>query len=53
VDRVEAGDELEIDVTAGTVRNHTRDETYAFVSIADFALEMIEAGGLLEYIRQR
>ena len=52
VDRVEAGDELEIDVTAGTIRNHTRDETYSFVPIADFALEMIEAGGLLEYIRR-
>jgi len=53
VDRVEPGDELEIDVKAGTIRNYTRDETYTFVPIADFALEMIEAGGLLEYIRRR
>ena len=53
MDRVETGDELEIDVKAGTIRNHTRDETYTFVPIADFALEMIEVGGLLEYIRRR
>ena len=51
--KVETGDELEIDVKAGVIRNLTKGEIYEFPAIPDFALEMLDAGGLLEYIRKR
>ena len=50
-DHVADGDELELDVKAGTIRNISQDATYTFTPLADFAVQMIEAGGLLEYIR--
>ena len=52
-DRVRDGDELELDVEAGTIRNVTKSETYPFAPLADFAVRMIEAGGLLEYVKKR
>lgn len=50
--RVHDGDELDLDLEAGTIHNVTRDETYAFTPLADFALKMIQAGGLLEYVKR-
>jgi len=52
-DKVQPGDDLEIDLTGGTITNHTRKETYAFVPMAEFAVTIMRAGGLLEYIRDR
>jgi len=51
-DRVSDGDELEIRLREGVVRNRTRNEEIAFTPIADFALEISQAGGLLEYIKE-
>ncbi len=52
-EKVDTGDELEIDLKAGTIVNHTKGESYEFVPVADFALEIMEKGGLLEYIQAR
>lgn len=52
-DAVETGDELDIDLTAGTIQNVTRGTTHRFVPLADFALDIMEAGGLLEYIKEK
>ncbi|RKY69042.1 MAG: 3-isopropylmalate dehydratase [Candidatus Latescibacterota bacterium] len=52
-DRVSNGDQLEIDLKAGLIQNCSKGETYRFAPLPDFALEMLRAGGLLEYIRQR
>lgn len=51
-DKVGSGDDLEIDLTGGTIMNHTKRETYSFVPMADFAVQIMKAGGLLEYIRE-
>jgi 3-isopropylmalate/(R)-2-methylmalate dehydratase small subunit len=51
--RVSDGDQLEIDLKSGLIQNCTKEESYQFVPLPEFALEMLEAGGLLEYIRQR
>ncbi|MFH1009568.1 MAG: 3-isopropylmalate dehydratase small subunit [Candidatus Latescibacterota bacterium] len=50
-DRVSTGDALEIDLEKGLVLNRTRNEEMLFAPIADFALGIREAGGLLEYIK--
>ncbi len=52
-DKVSTGDELEIGLKAGRIANLTKGEAYEFVPMADFALDIMEAGGLLEYIREK
>ena len=52
-EKVSTGDDLEIDLKAGSITNHTKGETYAFVPMAEFALDIMEAGGLLEYIAKK
>ena len=52
-DRVSEGDELEINIKEGIVRNCSKNEEYTFTPIADFASGIMEAGGLLEYIKER
>jgi len=52
-EKVDTGDELEIDLKVGRITNLTKGETYSFVPIADFALDIMEAGGFLEYIKAR
>ena len=52
-EKVSTGDELEIDLKGGRIANLTEGEAYEFVPMADFALDIMEAGGLLEYIREK
>ena len=49
---VETGDELDIDLRNGKLTNVTKGVTHEFVPMADFAIEIMDAGGLLEYIRE-
>ena len=51
--KVSDGDELEIDVSAGNIKNLTKKEAYAFVPISNFAMDMINAGGLMNYIKKK
>lgn len=53
VDTVDTGDDLEIDLTSGKITNHTKKQTCGFVPMAGFAVEIMEAGGLLEYIKAK
>ena len=46
-EKVSEGDELDIDAKNGKIRNLTKNETYDFTPLPDFALKIIEAGGLL------
>jgi 3-isopropylmalate/(R)-2-methylmalate dehydratase small subunit len=45
-DKVKQGDELEIDLRAGTIRNLTTKETLKFNAFLDFIIEILEAGGV-------
>lgn len=47
---VETGNELEIDIENGMIKNLTKDEKYKFQPIPDFAREIIDSGGLLNQI---
>jgi len=51
IEAVCTGDDLAIDVTAGTLTNHTSGETYALKPLGD-VLPIIEAGGLFNYAKQ-
>jgi len=51
--KVSYGDELEINLSAGKIINLTKKEEYVFVPIPDFAMDMINAGGLMNYIKKK
>lgn len=51
-DRISDGDELEIDLAAGTVRDITSGEALTFGRIPQVMLGILSEGGLLPYIRK-
>ncbi len=53
VDNTEAGDVLEVDLAFGTIKNLTRGKTFTAAAYPEFMAELISAGGLIEYTRQR
>jgi 3-isopropylmalate/(R)-2-methylmalate dehydratase small subunit len=50
---VKSGDELELDLLAGKLRNLSNGQEATFVPISDFARELIEDGGLLPHIQKK
>ncbi|MGH9840953.1 MAG: 3-isopropylmalate dehydratase small subunit [Blastocatellia bacterium] len=53
VDAVKTGDEVEVDLAAGRLRNLTSGKEVSFVPLTDFARELIEDGGLLPHIQKK
>jgi len=53
VQRIEEGDELIIDFNNAKIRNITRDEEYPVREMPDFMLEILNEGGLVEFLRKR
>ncbi len=53
LEKIKDGDEVEIDYKAGVIRNKTTGIDISFKTLPDFALEIINAGGLLEHIKRK
>jgi 3-isopropylmalate/(R)-2-methylmalate dehydratase small subunit len=53
VDGTDAGDELELELESGTIRNLTKDTTFQAKPYPEFMLELMRAGGLVEYTKRR
>lgn len=51
--RIQAGDELEVDVESGTIRNLTRNEAYRSTVFPEHLQMMLKAGGLVPYLEER
>jgi 3-isopropylmalate dehydratase small subunit len=51
VDGIHPGDELEVDSQAGTIKNITTGQTYQAQPIPPFMQQLIEAGGLMNYVK--
>lgn len=49
---IEQGDELEIDLGSGTVRNVTRDETLTFAPLPPVMVKILDDGGLVEHFKK-
>ena len=47
----EAGDQLEVDVESGTVHNVTTNKTFAAEPLPGFVMDIVRAGGLVEWVR--
>jgi 3-isopropylmalate/(R)-2-methylmalate dehydratase small subunit len=50
VEKINDGDEVEIDYKNGLIKNKTAGTDISFKPLPDFALEIIKDGGLLEHI---
>ncbi len=50
---VREGDELEILLDDGLIRNLTKNEVYRFSPLPEFVIEILRDGGLLEHTRRR
>jgi len=53
VDKTEAGDELEVDLSSGKIKNLTNGMEFTAGAYPEFMAELISAGGLIEYTKQR
>ena len=52
-EETEKGDEIEVDLTAGTVTNRRTGKVYRASKYPDFMLGIIDAGGLVPYTREK
>lgn len=53
VDNSDANDEIEIDLSAGRIINHTQDKVFTAAPYPDFIKGIIEAGGLIAYTKAK
>ena len=51
--KVSPGDALEVDIAGGAVKNITRKETYKSQPFPEFMQKIIEAGGLMSYVKKK
>jgi len=50
---IEAGESVEVDLAAGTIRRTATGEVFQSTAYPPFMLELINSGGLVEYTRRR
>ncbi len=53
VDKINDGDLLEIDLSSGTIKNLTKNETYQTQPFPNFLQDIVKEGGLMNWIRGR
>ncbi len=53
IEKISNGDELKIDYEKGLIKNKSTGKDIRFNPLPDFALEIINAGGLLEHIKTK
>ena len=50
-EKIQAGDEVEVDVDTGLIRNITRGETYQAQPFPEFIKKIIDKDGLVNYVK--
>ena len=50
---IDGGDEVTVDLSAGTIENKTKGQVFQVTPFAPFLQELIAAGGLIPYARKR
>ena len=53
VEHLAAGDDLEIDLTVGEIRNTATGQTFAAAGLDPRAAELLAAGGLIPYLKKK
>ena len=49
---IKEGDNISVDLDAGTIINNTTNKTYKFDAIPPFMQELIAAGGLINFAKE-
>lgn len=49
----ENGDKLKVDIANGTIENLTKNKTYQFKPLPEFARNIFKAGGLIKYVMEK
>ena len=52
-DRIDAGDELEVTLETGEIKNITKRKTYSSEPYPEFMLQLVSTDGLVEYTKKR
>ena len=50
---LETGDEVEVDLDKGLIVNHSRQATYQAQPVPPFMQRLLQAGGLMAYVREQ
>ena len=50
---IQNGDDVEVDLATGTITNHTRGQSYRAQPVPPFMRRLLEAGGLMPYVREQ
>ena len=53
IEKINDGDEIEIDYEKGLIKNKTAGTDIEFTPLPDFAIEIINDGGLLKHIKKK
>ncbi len=53
VDKIQDGDVLEIDLSSGIIKNLSQNQTYKTQAFPEFLQEIVEKGGLMNYVKNR
>ena len=52
-EEIKEGDEISIDATTGVITNKTTNKTYQATPVPPFMQEIVNAGGLINYVAER
>jgi 3-isopropylmalate/(R)-2-methylmalate dehydratase small subunit len=53
VDNIKTGDEIEVDIDTGKIKNLSTDREFKALPFPDFIREIIKSGGLISYTRRK
>ncbi len=52
-DAIQTGDDIEVDLDTGIIINHSRNQTYRAQQMPPFMQKLLQAGGLMPYVREQ
>jgi len=50
-DQIDEGDEIDVDLTTGKIKNLTKNTEMEFKALPDFLRKILESGGIIEYLK--
>ena len=53
LESIETGDQLEVDISSGTIKNITKGTEYKALPVPEFMQELIDEGGLVSYFQKQ
>lgn len=51
-DKISAGDEIDVDIKTGTIKNLTQNSEIKIAPLPDVMIKMLEDGGLIEHLKK-